>query len=203
MRRKFKLGLLITTAILLISFIITLFNPFVDDDVKRYDVRNYYEITFTEGETRYDEDYFSIEIKNVSGEDVYNNEFIFGISNSSIATDNYIWFRSSKIDVDDVVTIKIYEDNGRYTIEGKIRAYDISTNVLALSPQLPDLDLDDCMVVTTANIDSETPEIYRLENKFWSLDKVITLSGFVVSGIGLLFVMFINRHVVEDKKEEE
>ena len=203
MRRKFKLGLLITTAILLISFIITLFNPFVDDDVKRYAVRNYYEITFTEGETRYDEDYLSIEIKNVSGEDVYNNEFIFGIRNSSIATDNYIWFRSSKIDVDDVVTIKIYEDNGRYTIEGKNRAYDISTNVLALSPQLPDLDLDDCMVVTTANIDSDTPEIYRLENKFWSLDKVITLSGFVVSGIGLLFVMFINRHVVEDKKEEE
>ena len=74
MRRKFKIGLLITTAVLLVSFIITLFNPFVDDDVRRYAVKNYYEITFTEGETRYDEDYFSIEIKNVSGDDVFNNE---------------------------------------------------------------------------------------------------------------------------------
>ena len=203
MRRKFKLGLLITTAVLLVSFIITLFNPFVDDDVKKYAVRNYYEITFTEGETRYDEDYFSIEIKNISGEDVYNNEFVFGIRNSSISADNYVWFRIAKVDANDIVTITIYEDKGTFSVKGKNREYDSGTYVLALTPQLPDLDLDDCMVVTTANVDSETPEIYRLENKFWSLDKVITLSGFVISGIGLLLVMFINRHIVEDKKEEE
>ena len=200
--KKFKIGLLVTTCVLLVSFIITLFNPFVDDDIRKYAVDNYYEITFTEGENRFDEDYFKIEIKNVSGEDVFNNEFVFGVRNSNISSDNFIWFRIAKVAKGDTVNIYIYEDTGDYTISNKKEDYDPSTYVLALDPMLPQLDLDRCMRVSVANVDSESPEVYRLETKFWSLDKIITLSGTVVSCIGLFVVLFLNRHVEDEKKEE-
>ena len=201
--KKSKLILIVTTAVLFVSFIITLFNPFADDDTKKYAVKNYYEITFTEGENRYDEDYFAIYIKNISNSDVYNNEFVFGIRGSDISADNFIWFRIAKIDAKDTIKILIYEDKGIFTVSGKNRTYDASTYVLALEPVLPNLDLDRCMSIDVANIDSETPEVYRLDAKFWSLDKVITLSGTVISAIGLLIVMFFHKHIDEEKLIDE
>ena len=195
--KKGKLILIITTAVLMISFIITLFNPFVDDDTRKYVVKNYYEVTFTEGEDKFDEDYFSIHIKNISGDDVYNNEFVFGIR------DSFIWFRIAKIDAGDTVKIVIYEDSGNFYVDGKNRDYDAGTYVLALDPMLPALDLDRCMRIDVANVDSETPEVYRIEAKFWSLDKIITLSGTVVSAIGLLVVLFFHKHIDDEKLIDE
>ena len=57
MLKKLRLGLIISTSILTLLFIVSLFNPFKNDDVRFYQIKNYYRIDISEEEQN-DEDYY-------------------------------------------------------------------------------------------------------------------------------------------------
>ncbi|MBE6124283.1 MAG: hypothetical protein E7184_01920 [Erysipelotrichaceae bacterium] len=200
MLKKLRLGLIISTSILTLLFIVSLFNPFKNDDVRFYQIKNYYRIDISEEEQN-DEDYLLIKIANTSNENIYNTEIVFGTKENQYSQDNYIWFRIIKVAKDDVITIKFYEDTGKFVIDSNESTDNSSYYNLSINPKVPDLDLERCMNISHVGIDSENPEITRLNGQYWTLEKNLLLSFSSASLIALVIVHFIITK--EGKKDEK
>lgn len=194
--KKVKIGLLVLSILCALSFVITLFNPFRTDDARSFKVDGYYHINMVERETKYDENYLSIEIKNISGEDVFNTELVFGVKGSLTGHDNYIWFRIAKIAKGDTVKLVVYEDTGNYKIDSKNSTSNTATYNIAIDYG-EEFEVEDCMRVSVANVDSDSPKIYDVTAGYWSIDKTITLALTVI--FGGAFAYFY----IRGKKEEK
>ena len=55
--KKVRIGLLIVSILCAVCFVVSLFNPFMDDDARRYEVDGYFKIKMVERETIDDENY--------------------------------------------------------------------------------------------------------------------------------------------------
>jgi len=194
--KKVKISLLVVSIICALCFVVTLFNPFRDDDVRSFEVDGYYAVSMAERETKYDENYLSIEIKNISGEDVFNTEMVFGIKGSATGKDNYIWFRMAKIAKGDTIKLVVYEDTGNYSIDSKKSTENSSTYNIAID-YATEFEVEDCMRITVANVDSDSPKVYDIAPAYWSIEKTITLALTVIS-VGAFAYVYIKTKKVKE-----
>ena len=108
-------------------------------------------------------------------------------------SDNYIWFRIAKITKGDTVKISLYEDTGEYKIGSKSSTSNPSTYSISISPKADQLELDQCMRIDSITIDSDEPNVYSLDARYWSWEKILFASLTFVSGIALLVIYIIEK----------
>ena len=192
--------LLGVTGTLLLLFVISLFNVFQSDDTRMFDIKNHYEITMVEGEDeKRDEDYITYKIENVSGIDLYNNQFVFGVYTSDTHYGNYIWFRMAKISRADTITLKLYED-GYYEFSSKKSEYEEETVSVAIYPLAPEFDIEDCFKIHSVKVDSEEPEIKELALPYWSIEKILLLGFAILAGVA---TVVLHSETKERKEQKE
>ena len=188
MKKKICLGLLISTIVFFVVFLVSLFNPFRNDDVKLYKVGDYYRIDIAEKEKN-DEDYLQITIANISDSDIYNTEIVFGTKSNAYAEDNFIWFRIIKVYKDDVITIRFYEDTGIFKISSdKSTENNVAYNI-SISPKAPNLDIERCMKISHIIVEEDVePTITKIRGSYWTIDKTIFASLFFISLLSFGYV---------------
>ena len=187
--KRTKLLLAIATGVLLLTFIVTLFNPFKNDDVRYYRATNYFNIQIEEREDKYDDEYLFLKIENINNNDVYDISIVFGHKANNYSEDNYIWFRKAIIHKNETITISLYEDTGKINVKSDkvLENYEVS-----ISPKAPNLEIENCMTIESLAVDSEEPKIVKVSS-YWSIEKTIfaVLTG--VSGMAWLIVYLLEK----------
>ena len=193
--KKTKISLLAVTIVFLLCFVVSLFNPFRDDDRRNYEVDGYFKIHLFEREKQ-DADYLYAEINNISDEDVYNVELVFGNKDSLSKRDNYVWFRIAKIAKGDTVKLTIYEETGKYLIDSKKSTSNNDTYNIAIYSD-GEFEVEDCLKIAVANVDSDVPTVYDINPGYWSWEKTLLLALTVIPGAVLAYL-----HFKKGKKQE-
>ena len=193
--KKAKIVLLSLMSVFSLLFIVSLFNPLRNDDVRSFEVEDNFIIRMEERENLYDEEYLLIEITNTSKETLYNVEMVFGYRDDvDIRDRNYIWFRIPRIEKDDVINIKQYELLNTSELTNKKEDY--TTYDIVKHVETGEFDLEKCMRVELVNIDSESPKVHLLRQKYWSMEKTIFLVLAVGFGVAFVYV-----HTLSKKEE--
>ncbi len=203
MKKKIRFSLLICTGLLLVIFVVSLFNPFKDNTVKIYKVENYLRIDITE-KVGYDEgtksvkDYLQIKIANISNYDIYNTEIVFGNKSERYSENNHIWFRIIKIAKDDTITINFYEDT-LYSINSKESTKTTATYNISFTPEDSSFDLQKCAKIGHIIVDEDVePKITRINGTYWTIEKTIFASLTFISAISLVV---LHIHILKKEKE--
>lgn len=193
MKKKIRLGLLISTITFFSLFLVSLINPFRNDDINLYKVGDYYRIDMAEKESN-DEDYLQIKIANISGSDIYNTEIVFGTKSNAYAEDNFIWFRIIKVFKDDVITIKFYEDTGIFKISSTQSTQNNAAYNISISPKAPNLDIERCMKISHIIVEEDVePVISKIRGSYWTIDKTIFASLTFISLLGFGYVYLVKK----------
>lgn len=203
LKKKVRFGLLIFTGLLLLVFVISLFNPFRDNTTKIYKVENYLRIDISEKveydeETKSDKDYLEIKIANISNYDIYNTEIVFGNKSERYSENNHIWFRIIKIAKNDTIVINFYEDK-LYSISSKESTNTVAKYNISATPEVPSFNLQKCAKIGHIIVEEDVnPKITKINGTYWTAEKTIFACLTFVSAISLLSL-----HIYIMKKEEK
>lgn len=203
LKKKVRFGLLICTGLLLIVFVISLFNPFRDNTIKMYKVENYLRIDISEKVeydegTKSDKDYLQIKIANISNYDIYNTEIVFGNKSERYTENNHIWFRIIKIAKNDTIVINFYEDT-LCSISSKESTNSTATYNISSTPEVPSFNLQKCAKIGHIVVEEDVnPKITRINGTYWTAEKTIFACLTFVSAVSLLAL-----HIYIIKKEEK
>ena len=127
---------------------------------------------------------------------MFNTELVFGIKGSTTGHDNYVWFRIAKIAKGDTVKLVIYEETGNYTIDSSKSTSNAATYNIAID-YAGEFEVEDCLKLTVANVDSDSPKIYDITPGYWSIDKSVALALTVITGGAFAYLY------IKEKKNKE
>lgn len=197
LKKKVRFGLLICTGLLLIVFVISLFNPFMDNTTKIYKVENYLRIDISEKKEN-DKDYLQIKIANISNYDIYNTEIVFGNKSERYTENNHIWFRIIKIAKNDTIVINFYEDT-LCSISSKESTNSTATYNISFTPEDSSFNLQKCAKIGHIVVEEDVnPKITRINGTYWTAEKTIFACLTFASAVSLLVL-----HIYIIKKEEK